>query len=140
MKAFANGPASVELTSILTKLPACHSACIQGRRCITRLMKRIILSLCVGLAAFSPCATAQGQWSNSFTADDARNARERGEILPLKNILRPIESRYGGEMRRFVGLFDRNGQKVYVIDWTTRQGELVQFTINAHNGRIISVS
>jgi len=140
MRAFANGPASVEPVGNLTKLPCCHSACIQGEGCISRLMKRIILSLCVGLAAISPCATAQGQWSNSFTADDARNARERGEILPLKDILRPIESRYGGEMRRFVGLFDRNGQKVYVIDWTTRQGELVQFTINAQTGRIISVS
>jgi uncharacterized membrane protein YkoI len=103
-------------------------------------MKRIILSICLGVIALSPSALAQGQWSNSFTADDARSVRERGEILPLKDILRPIESRYGGEMRRFVGLFDRNGRKVYVIDWTTRQGELVQFTINAHNGQIISVS
>lgn len=128
------------MSAFLTKLHNSHSACIQGGRGIVLNMKRIILSICLGVIALSPSALAQGQWSNSFTADDARNARERGEILPLKDILRPIESRYGGEMRRFVGLFDRNGRKVYVIDWTTRQGELVQFTINAHNGQIISVS
>ena len=83
--------------------------------------------------ALDAAVAAQPAWA-------ATPPRERGEILPLKDILRPIESRYGGEMRRFVGLFDRGGRKVYVIDWTTRQGELVQFTINAHNGQIISVS
>ncbi len=103
-------------------------------------MKRILASLLIGLLAASPTAVAQGQWGSSFSADDARDARERGEIRPLKEILRPIESRYGGEMRYFVGLFEQNGRKVYVIDWVTRNGELVQFTINARTGEIITVN
>lgn len=103
-------------------------------------MKRILATLLIGLLAASPAAFAQGQWGSSFTANDARNARERGEIRPLKDILKPIESRYGGEMRYFVGLFEQSGRKVYIIDWVTRSGELVQFTIDARSGEIISVN
>ena len=103
-------------------------------------MKRILAALLVGLLASAPASFAQGQWGSSFTADDARNARERGEIRPLKEILRPIQSQYGGNMRDFIGLFEQGGRKVYIIDWVTRNGELVKFTINAHTGQIISVN
>jgi uncharacterized membrane protein YkoI len=103
-------------------------------------MKRILSAFAIGLLATSPSAVAQGQWGSSFTADDARNARERGEIRPLKEILRPIQTRYGGDMRNFVGLFEQGGRKVYIIDWVTRHGELVQFTIDARTGQIISVN
>ena len=103
-------------------------------------MKRILASLALSVLVVSPSALAQGQWGSSFSADDARTARERGEIRPLKEILRPISAQYGGNMRYFVGLFEENGRKVYIIDWVTRHGELVQFTINAKTGQIISVS
>ena len=103
-------------------------------------MKRILLSLVLGLMAMPPSAIAQNGWGSSFTADEARDARQKGEIKPLNDILRPIRSQYGGNMRRFVGLYEQGGRKVYVIDWVTRQGEFVQFTIDARSGRVISVS
>ena len=105
-------------------------------------MKRILIALALSAlpAAHLPTASAQGQWGSSFTADDARNARQRGEIKPLNEILRPIRNQYGGNMRNFVGLYDQGGKKVYIIDWVTRRGELVQFTIDAKTGRVLSVS
>ncbi len=103
-------------------------------------MKRILISLLLGLMAMSPAAVAQNGWGSSFTADEARDARQKGEIKPLNDILRPIRSQYGGNMRKFVGLFEERGRKVYIIDWVTRQGEFVQFTIDARTGRVISVS
>lgn len=105
-------------------------------------MKRILISLalCALPITLVPAAQAQQGWGSSFTADDARDARERGEIKPLNEILRPIRNQYGGNMRDFVGLFDRGGRKVYIIDWVTGRGELVKFTIDAKSGRVISVS
>ncbi|MEM5517877.1 PepSY domain-containing protein [Henriciella sp. AS95] len=105
-------------------------------------MRRIVLALALSALPMTtfPAASAQGQWGSSFTADDARDARQRGEIKPLNQILRPIQNQYGGNMRKFVGLFDQGGRKVYIIDWVTRRGELVQFTIDAESGRVISVN
>ena len=88
----------------------------------------------------TPAAVAQGQWGSSFTADQARDARQKGEIKPLNEILQPIRGQYGGNMRNFVGLYEQGGRKVYIIDWVTDRGELVKFTIDARSGRVISVS
>lgn len=125
----------------VTKSNALHSGTVQGLSGIRGCMKRIVIALALSAMPLAtlPAATAQGGWGNSFTADDARDARERGEIKPLSQILRPIQNQYGGNMRHFVGLFDQGGRKVYIIDWVTRRGELVQFTIDAKTGRVIKV-
>ncbi|WP_084396917.1 PepSY domain-containing protein [Henriciella aquimarina] len=103
-------------------------------------MKRMLLALALCATAVSPMAYGQGQWGSSFTADEARDAREKGEIKPLNDLLRPIRNQYGGNMRRFDGLYERGGRKVYVIDWVTGRGELVTFTIDARSGRVLSKS
>ena len=56
------------------------------------------------------------------------------------DLLQPIRQQYGGNMRRFDGLYERGGKKVYIIDWVTGRGELVTFTIDARSGRVISKS
>lgn len=103
-------------------------------------MKRLLISAALAALAMSPVASAQGDWGSSFTAGEARDAREKGEIKPLNDILRPIRNQYGGNMRHFDGLYEQNGRKVYIIDWVTGRGELVKFTIDARTGRVISVS
>ena len=103
-------------------------------------MKTILFALALGAMMAASPASAQGQWGSSFTADEARNAREKGEIRPLKELLRDVREEYGGNMRRFDGLYERGSRKVYVIDWVTGRGELVTFTIDARSGRVISVS
>lgn len=124
----------------LTKSRLFHSGSVQGCSAITYIMKRMILALALGALPMTPAAMAQGQWGSSFTADDARDARQKGEIKPLNEILRPIKSQYGGNMRDFVGLYEQGGRKVYIIDWVTGRGELVKFTIDAKTGRVISVN
>ena len=126
----------------LTETNLLYSGSVQSFRGIRGVMKRIMLALALSAlpVAHLPTASAQGQWGSSFTADDARTARQRGEIKPLNEILRPIRNQYGGTMRNFVGLYEQGDKKVYIIDWVTRRGELVQFTIDAESGRVLSVS
>ncbi len=102
-------------------------------------MKRTLLALALFALVSAPPAFAQGQWGSSFTAGEARDAREKGEIKPLNEILQPIRRQYGGNMRRFDGLYERGGRKVYIIDWVTGRGQLVTFTIDARSGRVLSV-
>ena len=103
-------------------------------------MKRILSSIALSAIVLAPPVTAQGQFGSSFTADQARDARQKGEIKPLNQILQPIRESDGGNMRKFVGLFERGGRMVYVIDWVTGGGDLVQYTIDASTGRVISKS
>ena len=124
----------------LTKTHDNHSRAVQGCSAIRRVLQRIILALALGAATLAQPGSAQGQWGNSFTADQARDAREKGEIKPLNDLLQPIRQQYGGNMRRFDGLYERGGKKVYIIDWVTGRGELVTFTIDARSGRVISKS
>lgn len=91
------------------------------------------------LTAFALPAHAQGQWGNSFTADEARNARDKGDVMPLRDIFRRLESRYGG-YQVDANLYNRDRGQVYVVDWMTGKGERIRVTVDAKTGRILSTS
>ncbi len=101
-------------------------------------MKKLAVSLAFGalLVAALPM-TAQAQLGNSFTADEARNARDKGDVVPLRDIFRKLKQQYGG-YQIDANLFNRAGGQVYVIDWMTGKGERVRFTVNAKSGRVLS--
>ena len=101
-------------------------------------MKRLVflLLICVLSTAFAS-ATAQGRYGNSFSAEQAKSARDKGDIVSLKTIFDNLRKRYGG-YQLDAELFNENGQPVYVIDWQTEKGERVQFRINARTGRVLS--
>ncbi len=103
-----------------------------------RVMKKIAASLVFGvlLAPALPMA-AQAQLGNSFTPDEARNARDKGDVVPLRDIFRKLKRQYGG-YQIDANLFNRAGGQVYVIDWMTGKGERVRFTVNAKSGRVLS--
>ena len=101
-------------------------------------MKKIvaILALTAILSAPLP-AVAQGQLGNSFTADQARDARDRGKVVPLRDIFRRLKNRYGG-YQVDANLYNRDDGQVYVIDWMTDKGERMRITVDAQSGRILS--
>ncbi len=101
--------------------------------------KIIALFVFVALATAAVPGLAQAQVSNSFTADEAREARDKGNVVPLRDIFERLKRRYGG-YQADAKLFDRNGGQVYVIDWMTEKGERLRITVNAQTGRIISPS
>lgn len=106
-------------------------------------MKRILISLAaISLMATAPMAPAMAQsWGQSFTADEARDARESGEIIPLKRIFRQLKREYGG-YQLGAELFTKpsgNGSD-YVIDWITDDGRKMRFVVDAQTGRILDAS
>lgn len=102
------------------------------------MMKEIILSAAFAALTLSALPmTAVAQLGNSFTADEARNARDKGDVVPLRNIFRKLERQHGG-YQVDANLFNQNGKQVYVIDWMTGKGERVRFTVDAKSGRVIS--
>lgn len=103
-------------------------------------MKKIAALLALSAVAIATVpAHAQGQWGNSFTADEAREARDRGDLMPLRDIFRRLKNRYGG-YQIDANLFNRERGQVYVIDWMTDKGERMRITVDAKTGRTLSTS
>lgn len=103
-------------------------------------MKKIIAILAyLALATALVPAVAQAQLGNSFSADEARDARDKGNVVPLRDIFRQLKRRYGG-YQVDANLYNRGGGQVYVIDWMTEKGERLRITVDAQTGRIISTS
>jgi len=101
-------------------------------------MKKIAILLAfIALTMTALPAQSQGKWGNSFTADEARNARDKGSVLPLRDIFRRLKGRYGG-YQVDANLYNRDSGQVYVIDWMTDKGERMRITIDAKTGRTLS--
>lgn len=101
-------------------------------------MKKIsILLATIALPALLTPIQAWGQISNSFTADEARDERDRGNVKPLNQIFQQLKRQYGG-YQVDANLFKRSGDQVYIIDWVTDEGRRMQFTVDAKTGRILS--
>ena len=102
------------------------------------VMKKMLAILLVAAVAAAPLPVmAQGKYGNSFSADEARNARDKGDVIPLRDIFRRLKNRYGG-YQVDANLYNRGGGQVYVIDWMTDKGERIQVTVDAKTGRILS--
>ena len=103
-------------------------------------MKKIAASsIVLALAMTAVPNLAQAQLGNSFTAGEARDARDKGNVVPLRDIFRQLKRQYGG-YQVDANLYNRGGGQVYVIDWMTEKGERLRITVNAQTGRIISTS
>ena len=101
-------------------------------------MKKLALSLALAaLVTTTPSVVASAQLGNSFTTDEVRSARDKGDVVPLRQIFRKLKREYGG-YQVDANLFNRDGGQVYVIDWMTGKGDRVRFTVNAKTGRMIS--
>jgi len=112
-----------------------YSLTIQYLLTISEHMKRIILSLAIALAAPTVPAMAQG-FGQSLDAGQANNARQKGDIIPLKQIFRELKKRYGG-YQLDAELFSKpNGGSEYRIEWMTGDGERKVFIVDAQTGRI----
>lgn len=97
------------------------------------------LFLCLLLMTVAMPATAQSKYGNSFTADQARDARQQGMTVPLRDIFRRLKSQHGGHQID-ANLYNRDRGQVYVIDWMTEKGERIQITVDAKTGRTVSSS
>lgn len=103
------------------------------------MKKTIAILLCASVLATPLPVLAQGQYGNSFSADEARNARDKGDVIPLRDIFQRLKKRHGG-YQVDANLYNRDRGQVYVIDWMTDKGERIRVTVDAKTGRILSTS
>ena len=68
----------------------------------------------------------------------ARDLVERGEILPLAQVLARLQEQHPGKVIE-VELEYSNGILVYEVDLVTTDGSLIEVDMNAANGTIVDV-
>ncbi len=101
-------------------------------------MKRTILSLALVGLAFSPLPVlAQGSWGQSWSPSQAREARERGDIKPLKDIFRDLERQFGGYQISAELFSSAGGGFEYRISWMTGDGRKIDLVVDAETGQIV---
>jgi len=98
-------------------------------------MTRRFVFLAVAAAMLAQPVVAQN-WGQSFS-QGARDARQSGNIVPLRDILRQLERQHGGEYLDANLYSSPGGGSEYHIDWKTRDGRKVTFVVNAQSGRVI---
>ena len=70
--------------------------------------------------------------------DRARRARERGEILPLSDILKRSSKEYPGQLIE-AELDDEHGRMVYELVVISEQGRVHKLYYDARNGELLKV-
>ena len=98
-------------------------------------MKRLLLSLAIALSMPTAPAVAQN-WGQSWDADRANDARQKGDIIPLKEIFRKLKRQYGGRQLDADLYSTPGGGYEYRIDWETGSGEHKTFIVDAVTGSI----
>ncbi|TPE47699.1 PepSY domain-containing protein [Amaricoccus solimangrovi] len=71
-------------------------------------------------------------------SDRARRALERGEVLPLREILGIVEREIDGRIIE-VEFEAKDGGHVYEFEFIAPDGRLLEAVVDARTGRVISV-
>lgn len=94
-------------------------------------MMRLVAAFFMFALLGSPDVSAQ-----SWAAGDARNARQKGETIPLAVIIKKLESEHGGQYLK-ADLFSKpGGGTEYHISWE-KNGRKILFVVDAKTGRVI---
>lgn len=76
---------------------------------------------------------------SGYTADEARDARERGAVVPLRDVRESVRSRF--PVRQFLDtelLTDPAGKpRVYRVRIVTTDGRLVDVDVDPRTGRVL---
>lgn len=99
-----------------------------------------ITPLLAALAVFAspPTAIAQGAfWQLQLAPDGPRDAVQSGQVMPLREIVRRVQSSEPGELLD-AQLVQAGNRAIYVILWLTPDGRRLQLDVDAQTGRILS--
>lgn len=95
------------------------------------------LPIIIVLALVLP-STGGGQQDALPDFELAQGAVERGEILPLAQILRRLDDEHPGTVVE-VELEYSHGTRVYEVELVTREGRLIEVEMDAATGAILQV-
>ncbi len=96
----------------------------------------IVLALCAASLALVGGFSARGD--DEHDHDRAREARERGEILPLQEIIGLMRKRVDGRIAE-VKIEREKDLWVYEIRVIDQRGRLIEVDLDAKTGRILEI-
>lgn len=114
------------------------------RRYFRRMRRLMILVLAALLSVASVPAGADGDGEHRSghkrdnDHDRARRALERGEILPLTDILKRANKEYPGQLIE-AELEDDHGEMVYELVIISAEGRVYKLYYDARNGALLKV-
>jgi len=120
-----------------------HSALVQARNCMVSVMRYLldisVLAILIILLGFSNPGQAASPFNHSFTPDEARDAREQGRVLGASEVMRIVQRRYPNLKVADTRLVS-NGRhgSTYRVKMLSRDGRVVEVTVDAKSGRILS--
>jgi uncharacterized membrane protein YkoI len=97
------------------------------------------LSLLVALSGVAHASDYEREWEDDDHAyDRARRAVERGEILPMAQLLKRLKTQAPGEVVG-VELEQEHGTWVYEFKIIDAKGRLIEVYLDAQTGTVISM-
>lgn len=98
---------------------------------------KISLAALFALVAMGLIASASAQgWGNSFSAGQARDASQNGQIKPLRDVIRSLKRELGGSYLNAELFSKEGGGAEYHIDWVTDDGRKLTLIVDAESGRV----
>lgn len=98
---------------------------------MTRLLPLVLLLLCLP-------QIAGGQRPALPDVELARDLVERGEIMPLADVLKRLQATHPGQVVE-VELEYSDGILVYEVDLITPEGRMIEVDMDAATGKIVDV-
>jgi len=93
---------------------------------------RVFLFILAALLIAAPA------WADEDDHDRARRALERGEILPLVDILKKAEQTYGGQLIE-AEFDDEDGRMVYELVVLNAKGRVLKLYYDARSGEFLKM-
>ncbi len=96
------------------------------------LLRPLILAACLGTAVPGALAGPDDDQERVW------EARKRGDILPLEDILAKVLRLHPGEVLE-IELDDDDGELIYEIEVLTRRGIVLEMDVDARTGKILKL-
>ncbi|WP_199856185.1 PepSY domain-containing protein [Diaphorobacter sp. J5-51] len=96
----------------------------------------VLMALAVAAATAGPAAQAAERGHGDH--DLARQALERGQVLPLRTVLEKVEREYQGQVLKVEFEHD-DGRFIYEIRLLQNDGRVAKLAVDAVNGQVLKI-
>jgi uncharacterized membrane protein YkoI len=101
-------------------------------------LRRPLIVLVLAVAAATAGTALQAAERGHGDHDLARQALERGQVLPLRTVLEKVEREYQGQVLKVEFEHD-DGRFIYEIRLLQQDGRMAKLKIDAVDGRVLQI-
>lgn len=101
-------------------------------------LRRPLIVLVLAVAAATAGTALQATERGHGDHDLARQALERGQVLPLRTVLEKVEREYQGQVLKVEFEHD-DGRFIYEIRLLQQDGRMAKLKIDAVDGRVLQI-